>query len=97
MIQKGEMYAIIPARAGSKGVKNKNIRCVKGYPLLAYAIAAAKCCKYISRILVSTDSEEYARIARYYGSALPAAGGAGCGQFAGYRLHGACDRLARGA
>ena len=71
MIKKGEMYAIIPARAGSKGVKNKNIRCVRGYPLLAYAIAAAKCCKYVSRILVSTDSEEYARIARYYGAEAP--------------------------
>ena len=65
------MYAIIPARAGSKGVKNKNIRCVKGYPLLAYAIAAAARCKYVSRILVSTDSEEYAKIARYYGAETP--------------------------
>ena len=60
-IKEGVMYAIIPARAGSKGVKNKNIRCVKGYPLLAYAIAAAKRCSCVSRILVSTDSEEYAR------------------------------------
>ncbi len=70
-IRKGSMYAIIPARAGSKGVKNKNIRCVKGYPLLAYAIAAAKQCDKVSRILVSTDSEEYAKIARYYGAETP--------------------------
>lgn len=71
MIEKGSIYAIIPARAGSKGVKNKNIRCVKGYPLLAYAIAAAKNCEYVSRIIVSTDSEEYAKIARYYGAETP--------------------------
>ncbi|MCR4584202.1 MAG: acylneuraminate cytidylyltransferase family protein [Lachnospiraceae bacterium] len=70
-IKEGVMYAIIPARAGSKGVKNKNIRCVKGYPLLAYAIAAAKRCSCVSRILVSTDSEEYAKIARYYGAETP--------------------------
>ena len=71
MIEKDLMYAIIPARAGSKGVKNKNIRCVKGYPLLAYAIAAAANCPYVSRILVSTDSEEYAAISRYYGAETP--------------------------
>ncbi len=70
-IRQGLMYAIIPARAGSKGVKNKNIRCVKGYPLLAYAIAAAARCEYVSRIIVSTDSEEYAKIARYYGAETP--------------------------
>lgn len=70
-IEKDSMYAIIPARAGSKGVKNKNIRCLKGYPMLAYSIAAAKLCPAISRIIVSTDSEAYARIARYYGAETP--------------------------
>ena len=70
-IKKGCMYAIIPARAGSKGVANKNIRCVKGYPLMAYAIAAAKNCSGISRVLVSTDSEKYAAIARAYGAETP--------------------------
>ena len=68
---KREIYAIIPARAGSKGVKNKNIRCVGGYPLLAYAIGAAALCPFVSRIIVSTDSEDYARIARYYGAETP--------------------------
>ncbi|MBR3308252.1 MAG: acylneuraminate cytidylyltransferase family protein [Lachnospiraceae bacterium] len=70
-IKKGCMYAIIPARAGSKGVANKNIRCVKGYPLMAYAIAAAKNCSGISRVLVSTDSERYAAIAEAYGAETP--------------------------
>lgn len=65
------IYAIIPARAGSKGVKNKNIRCLRGYPLLAYSIAAAKLCPDITRIIVSTDSEKYAEIARYYGAETP--------------------------
>ncbi len=70
-IIKNEIYAIIPARSGSKGVKNKNIRCVKGYPLLAYTIAAAALTPEVSRIIVSTDSEYYAKIARYYGAETP--------------------------
>lgn len=70
-IKKDSIYAIIPARAGSKGVKNKNIRCLKGYPLIAYSIAAAKKCDAVSRIIVSTDSEQYAAIARYYGAETP--------------------------
>lgn len=70
-IKKDEVIAIIPARSGSKGVKNKNIICLEGYPLLAYSIAAAKRCKSVDRIIVSTDSEEYAKIARYYGAETP--------------------------
>ena len=70
-IKQDSIYAIIPARAGSKGVKNKNIRCLRGYPLLAYSIAAAKLCPDITRIIVSTDSEKYAEIARYYGAETP--------------------------
>lgn len=70
-IKKNEVVAIIPARAGSKGVKNKNIRCLKGYPMLAYSIAACKMCPEITRIIVSTDSEQYAEIARYYGAETP--------------------------
>lgn len=70
-IKKDEIYVIIPARAGSKGVKNKNIRCLKGYPLIAYSIAAAKMCSAVSRIIVSTDSEQYAAIAHYYGAETP--------------------------
>jgi len=71
IIQKDSIYAIIPARAGSKGVKNKNIRCLAGYPMIAYSIAACKMSKQIERIIVSTDSEEYAKIARYYGAETP--------------------------
>lgn len=70
-IHRNEMIALIPARSGSKGVKDKNLQCVQGYPLLAYAIAAAAISPSISRILVSTDSREYAEIAAYYGAEAP--------------------------
>lgn len=70
-INKGETFAIIPARAGSKGVKNKNIRCLQGYPMIAYSIAAAKMCPHISRVIVTTDSQDYAQIANYYGAETP--------------------------
>lgn len=63
--------AIIPARSGSKGVPHKNIRPLAGHPLLAWSIAAAKLSKSIDRVLVSTDSEEYAHIAKRYGAEVP--------------------------
>ena len=71
MINKKEVYAIIPARSGSKGVPNKNIMNLGGYPLIAYSIAVAKKCSTIDRVIVSTDSEEYASIALKYGAEVP--------------------------
>lgn len=71
VIEKGKVCAIIPARSGSKGVKNKNIRPLHGYPMIAYTIAEAKLSKEIDRVIVSTDSEEYADIARKYGAEVP--------------------------
>lgn len=65
------VMAIIPARAGSKGVKNKNIRCLQGYPMIAYSIAAAKLSEQVDRVVVSTDSEYYAEVAKYYGAEVP--------------------------
>ncbi|MBO8161753.1 MAG: acylneuraminate cytidylyltransferase family protein [Thermosipho sp. (in: Bacteria)] len=59
-----EVLAFIPARGGSKGVPKKNIRLLAGKPLIAYSIEQAKESKYISRIIVSTESEEIAEIAR---------------------------------
>ncbi len=61
-----KVVAIIPARGGSKGVPKKNIKRVGGFPLIAYAIAVAKLSKYIDRIIVSTDSEEIAKVAKKY-------------------------------
>ena len=55
-----DIMAIIPARSGSKGIINKNIKSLNGHPLLAYSVRAACLTKGIDRIIVSTDSEEYA-------------------------------------
>ncbi|MDE6433363.1 MAG: acylneuraminate cytidylyltransferase family protein [Lachnospiraceae bacterium] len=66
-----EILAVIPARAGSKSVPHKNIREIGGKPMLAHSIDHAKASQYINRVIVSTDSEEYARIARDYGAEVP--------------------------
>ena len=63
--------AIIPARSGSKGLKDKNIRLLNGKPLLAYTIEAALQSECYDTVMVSTDSEEYAKIAREYGAEVP--------------------------
>ena len=65
------MIAVIPARSGSKGVPNKNIKILAGIPLLAHSILFAKKIKSIRRIIVSTDSIEYSKIAKYYGAEVP--------------------------
>lgn len=65
------IVAIIPARSGSKSVVDKNIRLLGGHPLIAYSIAAAQLSNEIERVIVSTDSEEYAIIARKYGAEIP--------------------------
>lgn len=63
--------AIIPARSGSKGLKDKNIKLLNGKPLLAYSIEAAKESGIFNEIMVSTDSEEYADIAEKWGASIP--------------------------
>jgi CMP-N,N'-diacetyllegionaminic acid synthase len=63
--------AIIPARSGSKGLKDKNIKLLQGKPLIAYSIEAAIKANLFDEIIVSTDSEEYAEIARKWGAAVP--------------------------
>jgi len=70
-IKKGAIYAIIPARSGSKGIVDKNIKDLFGYPLIAYSIAAAHLVPEVSRVIVSTDSEKYAEIARIFGAETP--------------------------
>ncbi len=65
------ILAVIPARSGSKSVPHKNIRLVNGKPMLAYSIEHAKKSAYINRIILSTDSEDYARIGREYGAEVP--------------------------
>jgi len=65
------VYALIPARAGSKGVPGKNIRDLAGAPLLAWSVRAALLAETVERVIVSTDSEDYAKIARDYGAEVP--------------------------
>ena len=66
-----ETVALIPARAGSKGVPDKNVRLVGGYPLLAWTIAACLRAATIDRVIVSTDSSEYASLAVKFGAETP--------------------------
>ncbi|MCM1256294.1 MAG: acylneuraminate cytidylyltransferase family protein [Roseburia sp.] len=63
--------AIIPARSGSKGLKDKNIKLLGGKPLMAYTIEEAKASGQFEVVHVSTDSEKYARIAGDYGADVP--------------------------
>lgn len=63
--------AIITARSGSKGLKDKNIKLLNGKPLLAYTIEAAKESGLFDGIFVSTDSENYAKIAQEWGASVP--------------------------
>ncbi len=63
--------AIIPARSGSKGLKDKNIKLLNGKPMLAYSIEAAKNTGLFDEIFVSTDSELYADISKEYGAIVP--------------------------
>ncbi|MBI3739412.1 MAG: acylneuraminate cytidylyltransferase family protein, partial [Chloroflexi bacterium] len=66
-----EVLVIIPARGGSKGIPRKNIRNFAGYPLIAWSIAAAKQSKSVTRVIVSTDDEEIAAVAREWGAETP--------------------------
>ncbi len=70
MAEQGNI-AIIPARSGSKGLKDKNIKLLAGKPLLAYTVEAAIQSGIFNEIYVSTDSEEYARIAKEFGAQVP--------------------------
>lgn len=65
------ILAIIPARSGSKGIPQKNIRLLNGKPLIEYPINCAKKSKLVNRIIVSTDSEKIAKIAKSAGADVP--------------------------
>ncbi len=66
-----EILAIIPARGGSKGIPRKNIRNFAGWPLIAWSIAAGRQAKTVTRVIVSTDDEEIAAVARQFGAQAP--------------------------
>ncbi len=65
------VVALIPAREGSKGIPNKNVARVGKHPLLAYSIATALKCPLIDDVIVSTDSDSIAAVAKQYGAAVP--------------------------
>ncbi len=67
----GRCLAVIPARGGSKGLPGKNIRPLRGLPLLGHSLACARLASRIDRTIVSTDSEEIARVARGLGADVP--------------------------
>lgn len=63
--------ALIPARQGSKRVPGKNVRLLHGHPTIAYTIAPALASGVFESVIVSTDSEEIAEVARHYGAEVP--------------------------
>jgi len=63
--------ALVPARAGSERVRGKNVRPLRGHPLLAYTIAAARRSERFEAVVVSTDSPDVARVAEHYGAQVP--------------------------
>lgn len=65
------VYAFIFSRGGSKGVPGKNIRPLAGKPLIAYSIASALASSYVDKVIVSTDSEDIAAVAKQYGAEVP--------------------------
>ena len=71
MVNKPEVLALIPARGGSKGIPRKNIRDFAGAPLISYSIAAGLQSRYVTRVIVSTDDEEIAAVARQWGAETP--------------------------
>jgi CMP-N,N'-diacetyllegionaminic acid synthase len=66
-----KILAIVPARSGSKGLINKNIRSLAGEPLLSYSVAAGLQTPEITRVICSTDTQEIANIARSVGAEVP--------------------------
>lgn len=71
MVEQMKGIAIIPARSGSKGLKDKNIKMLNGKPLLSYTIEAAIESKIFEKVIVSTDSMKYAEVAKRYGADVP--------------------------
>lgn len=63
--------AVIPARGGSKRIPRKNIRLFAGKPIISYSIEAARSCGLFGRVIVSTDDEEIAQVARHFGAEVP--------------------------
>src|SRR5262245_50441603 len=71
MVTTGGVVAIVPARGGSKSIPRKNVKPLRGVPLLAYSIEAGLSARLVDRVIVSTDDEEIAAVARGCGAEVP--------------------------
>lgn len=70
-MSENKFVVVIPARGGSKGIHNKNLKQLLGKPLIAYTIECAINSQYVERVIVSTDSLEIAEISKEYGAEVP--------------------------
>ena len=70
-LEKMNIIAIIPARGGSKGIPRKNVKLLNGIPLIAYSIIEAKKSRFVNHVVVSTEDEEIAGVAREWGAEIP--------------------------
>lgn len=71
MVVKKEILGLIPARGGSAGLPGKNIKLLKGIPLIGHTILKAKKSKLIDKVIVATDNDEIAKVALEYGAEVP--------------------------
>jgi len=71
VVKRAEVLAVIPARGGSKGIPRKNINLFAGYPLISYSISAALQSQSVTRVIVSTEDEEIAAVARQFAAETP--------------------------
>lgn len=71
MVNRPEVLAIVQARGGSKGLPRKNLRLLRGHPLVAYSIASGLAARSITRVIMSTDDQEIAEVAQQYGAGVP--------------------------
>ncbi len=71
MVNRPEVLGIVQARGGSKGLPRKNVRLLRGHPLVAYSIASGLAARTITRLIISTDDEEIADVGQQYGAEVP--------------------------
>jgi len=71
MYKNKKILGLIPARGGSKGLPNKNIKLLLGKPLIAWTIEQAKRSKYLDSVIVNTDDEQIAKVSKEYGAEIP--------------------------
>lgn len=71
VVDRAQVLAIVPARAGSKGIPRKNVQLFAGHPLLAWSVAAGVQAQLVDRVIISTDDDAFAEVARAYGAEVP--------------------------